>query len=141
MANQGEKITNARTGQKMIFLKTGKETNGNLLEIDSFNPKTDMREPIHIHPKQESSAEVVSGKLHFLVNGKEQILGLGEKITILAGTPHCFWNEDNEEALAFSDFLLPSTLTNFFKPFLHYQEMKSLMNREYRLFFMHHLLC
>jgi len=70
MAQAGDQITNARTGQKMIFLKTGKETAGKLLEIESFNPKSDLREPIHIHPIQESSAKVVSGKLHFLVNGK-----------------------------------------------------------------------
>ncbi len=84
MAKQGDKITNTRTGQRMVFLQTGKETNGNLLEIESFNPKSDMREPIHVHPKQESSAEVISGKLHFLVDDKEQIIGPGERIVIPA---------------------------------------------------------
>ena len=33
MARQGDKITNARTGQTMIFLRTGKETNGELFEF------------------------------------------------------------------------------------------------------------
>ncbi len=51
MAKQGDKIINAQTGQKIIFLQTGKETNGQLLEIESLNPNSDMREPIHIHPK------------------------------------------------------------------------------------------
>ena len=117
MAKQGDKITNTRTGQRMIFLKTGKETNGNLLEIDSFNPKTDMREPVHIHPKQESSAEVVSGKLHFLVDGKEQIIGPGQRIVIPAGVPHCFWNEDDTEAHSIQRFSPALTIDEFFETF------------------------
>ena len=117
MATQGDKITNTRTGQRMIFLKTGRETNGNLLEIDSFNPKTDMREPIHIHPKQESSAEVVSGKLHFLVDGKEHIIGPGERIVIPPGVPHCFWNEDDAEAHSIQRFSPALTIDEFFETF------------------------
>lgn len=117
MAIQGDKITNARTGQRMIFIKTGKETNGSLLEIESFNPKSDMKEPIHIHPKQESSAKVISGILHFLVNGKEQILGVGEKIVIPAGVPHCFWNEDDIEAHSVQQFFPALHLDEFFESF------------------------
>lgn len=117
MAKQGDIITNARTGQRMIFLKTGKETNGSLLEIETFNLKSDMREPIHFHPKQESSAKVISGKLHFLVNGKEQILGAGEKIVIPAGVPHCFWNEDDIEAHSVQQFSPALHIDEFFESF------------------------
>ena len=117
MAKQGDKITNARTGQRMIFLKTGYDTNGNLLEIDSYNPKTVMREPIHIHPYQESSAEIISGRLHFFVNGKEQIIGQGQKITIPAGAHHCFWNEDDEEAHSIQRFSPALTIDEFFETF------------------------
>lgn len=117
MAKQGDKITNVRTGQKMIFLQTGKETNGQLLEIESFNPKSDMREPIHIHPKQESAAKVISGKLHFLVNGKEQIVGPGEKIIIPAGIPHCFWNDDDTEAHSIQQFTPALHIDEFFESF------------------------
>src|SRR5687768_17144029 len=117
MAKQGDKIVNPRTGQTMIFLQTGKETNGKLLETESFNPKSDMREPSHIHPKQESSAKVISGKLHFLVNGKEQIIGPGEKITIPAGAPHCFWNEDDLEAHSVQQFSPALHIDEFFESF------------------------
>jgi quercetin dioxygenase-like cupin family protein len=117
MARQGDKIINERTGQKMIFLQTGKETNGRLLEIESFNPKSDVREPIHIHPRQESSAKVITGKLHFLVNGKEQIVGPGEQIVIPAGIPHCFWNEDDIEAHSIQQFSPALTIDEFFESF------------------------
>jgi quercetin dioxygenase-like cupin family protein len=117
MAKQGDKIVNARTGQKMIFLQTGRETNGQLLEIESFIPKSDMREPIHIHPKQESSAKMISGKIHFWVNGTEQIIGPGQKITIPAGTPHCFWNEDDIEAHSIQQFSPALHIDEFFESF------------------------
>lgn len=117
MAKQGDKITNARTGQSMIFLKTGRETNGKLLEIESFNPKSDTREPIHIHPKQKSAAKVIAGKLHFLVNGKEQIVEAGEEITIPAGVPHCFWNEDETEAHSIQQFIPAQHIDEFFESF------------------------
>lgn len=117
MAKQGDKIVNGRTGQTMIFLETGKETNGTLLETESFNPKSDMREPIHIHPKQESGARVISGKLHFLVNGKEEVISAGERITIAAGAAHCFWNEDDEVAHSVQYFTPALHIDEFFESF------------------------
>lgn len=117
MAKQGQKITNVRTQQKMIFLQTGKETNGKVLEIESFNPRSDIREPIHVHPKQESSAKVISGKLHFLINGIEQIIGPGEQITIPAGVPHCFWNEEVLEAHSIQQFTPALHIDEFFESY------------------------
>jgi hypothetical protein len=38
MIRQGDQITNPRTGQVMIFLKTGAATNGDLLQIECFSP-------------------------------------------------------------------------------------------------------
>src|SRR5450759_567234 len=91
MIKQGEKITNIRMGQVMIFLKTGAETNGALLQIECFSPQTLEREPEHIHPFQENSFEIISGSCVFDVDGKEQIVGPGESINIPANVPHHFW--------------------------------------------------
>ena len=129
MAKQGDKITNSRSGQRMIFLQTGEETNGQLLEIESFNPRSDMREPIHIHPRQESSAKVISGRLHFLVNGKEQIVGPGEKIVIPAGVPHCFWNEDDVEAHSIQQFTPALHIGEFFESFFALAKDNKLSDR------------
>jgi hypothetical protein len=38
MTQPGDTITNSRTRQRMIFRKTGSETNGTLLEIEGYNP-------------------------------------------------------------------------------------------------------
>ena len=63
MAKAGDEIFNPRTGQRMIFLETGAETSGELVRIDSYNPPTGVAEPEHVHPFQQSGAEVVSGAL------------------------------------------------------------------------------
>ncbi|HEV8506970.1 MAG TPA: cupin domain-containing protein [Chitinophagaceae bacterium] len=117
MIKQGDKIVNPRTGQIMIFKTTGKESNGVLLEIESFNPVSNEREPIHIHPKQESSIEVLSGILHVLVDGKEHILKSNQKIVVSAGIPHCFWNEGLEEAHHLGTFSPALNIAEFFDSF------------------------
>jgi hypothetical protein len=101
----------------MVFCKTGKETNGTLSEIECFNPMSDQREPVRIHPKQESSTEVKSDKLHFWVNGKERITGPGEQIVIPTGVPHYFWNEDPEVAHHIGRFSPALNIAGFFDTF------------------------
>lgn len=39
MAKADDEIANPRTGQRMVFLETGEETGGELLRIDSYNPR------------------------------------------------------------------------------------------------------
>lgn len=98
MAKAGDEIVNPRTGQRMVFLKTGTETGGELVQIDTHNPPTGVAEPKHVHPFQESGAEVLSGSLRFHVDGEERSVKAGESITIPANTPHNFWNDGDEEA-------------------------------------------
>jgi len=98
MTQPGDTITNSRTGQRMIFRKTGRETNGTLLEIECYNPASDVKEPEHIHPVQESSFEVISGRLDFEVDGRMQTAVTGGVVTIPAGIPHYFWNGGETDA-------------------------------------------
>jgi len=117
MINQGEKITNIRTGQIMIFLKTGAETNGELLQIECFSPPTPEREPEHIHPFQQNSFEIISGSCVFDVDGKEQIVGPGESIIIPANVPHHFWNSGDIDAHYIQEFKPALKIDRFFETF------------------------
>ena len=100
MARAGTEIVNPRTGQRMVFLETGSETDGQLLRIDSYNPPSPPLEPEHVHPLQESNARVVAGTLHFSIRGKIRVVRAGEMIIIPPNTPHNFWNEGEEVAHA-----------------------------------------
>jgi len=86
MAREGQQISNPRTGQRMTFVELRDEQ----LRIDSVNPPTVAREPVHVYPKQESGAEVVSGSLVFEVAGEQRRFGAGETISVPANTPHRF---------------------------------------------------
>jgi hypothetical protein len=101
--NPSREIFNPRTGQHMRFLLTAGDTNGELLRIETTNPPTSVAEPVHIHPKQVTRAELVAGKLGFVVDGQERRLEAGDAITIPAGVPHHFCNDGNEDAVAIQE--------------------------------------
>jgi hypothetical protein len=86
--------------------------------IDTFNPpSTSIPEPEHVHPFQQSSAEVISGSLRFRVNGEEHSVGPGEFISIPANTPHHFWNDGAEEAHSIQEFRPALKTDQFFEAF------------------------
>jgi mannose-6-phosphate isomerase-like protein (cupin superfamily) len=114
MAHEGQQISNPRTGQRMTFVELREQ----LLRVDSVNPSNaDEREPAHVHPKQESGADVISGSLTFEVNGTRSRVGPGESISIPANTPHRFWNEDGEDAHAIQFFKPALDIASFFETF------------------------
>ncbi len=101
----------------MIFLKTGAETNGELLQIECFSPPTDEREPEHIHPLQENSFKIISGSCAFQIDGKEQIIGPGQSIIIPTKVPHYFWNSGDTVAHYIQEFKPALTIDRFFETF------------------------
>ena len=117
MIKQGDKIVNARTGQIMVFLKTGAETNGQLLQIDCISPPTDIKEPEHIHPLQENKFEIISGSCTFNIHGKEQLARGGEGVTIPPKVPHHFWNSGDTEAHYMQEFRPALKIADFFDTF------------------------
>src|SRR5215204_2787632 len=108
-----ETIHNPRTGQQMTFHDGGEA----LLEIETVNPPTAVREPEHVHPHQESGARVLSGVLEFEVAGVRRRVAAGESIVIPADTPHRFWNEGDEDARALQYFRPALKSRSFFETF------------------------
>lgn len=95
----------------MTFVETGPER----LTIDSINPATEEREPLHVHPKQVSGARVLSGSLVFEVDGVEQRLTSGESISIPANAPHRFWTDSEEETHSIAFFEPALEIAAFFE--------------------------
>src|ERR1700761_7641470 len=111
MARAGQEISNPRTGQRMTFLETSED----VLRIDSVSPVSDEREPLHVHPRQESGAELLSGSLVFEVDGIQRKLAPGESISIPANTPHRFWNDGDEDAHWIGSFRPALATADFFE--------------------------
>ncbi len=108
---QGGQISNPRTGQSMTFI----ERREDLLRIETVNPPSDEREPLHVHPCQESGAEVLSGSLVFEVDGARTTLAPGDSIVVPANAPHRFWNEGKGDAHAIQYFRPALDTADFFE--------------------------
>lgn len=100
MPHQGQQIANPRTGQRLKFLTISPQE----LRIETLNPPSSIREPAHVHPHQETGAEVLSGTLVFEVQGDRRDVSAGETITIPANTPHHFWNDGPSDARSIQFF-------------------------------------
>lgn len=99
----------------MAFLQTARDTDGALLRIETVNPPHGAPEPEHIHVRQESSAEVLAGTLHFRIRDDVRVVRAGDKILIPPGTSHRFWNEGEEEARAIQEFRPALRTEHFFE--------------------------
>jgi quercetin dioxygenase-like cupin family protein len=98
MARKGDVIENPITGEKIVFLQTAKDTNGEILKFDLFVQPGGFVPAEHIHPKQDEEFEVISGRLALFLKGEKTIGEKGFKTTVKAGTSH-IWVNDGEDEL------------------------------------------
>jgi quercetin dioxygenase-like cupin family protein len=84
MAKAGDIIENPITGERITFLKTTRETNGELLRFEYVVPPRFFI-PEHFHPHQEERREVLSGTLRGCVGGQERDYSEGERVVGPAG--------------------------------------------------------
>jgi len=77
------------------FIKTSEETNGecSLVAIDLY--KSDGP-PLHYHKTFSERFEVIQGTLYLQVGKEKHILKPGESILVPKGTPHRFYNINND---------------------------------------------
>jgi quercetin dioxygenase-like cupin family protein len=89
-------------GERLTLLNTGRETNGEVLEIDvSFKPTAETNvlkwQEVHVHPHQEERFEVISGVVRFRVGNREETLTAGQTITGPPNTPHAWSSADGKD--------------------------------------------
>src|SRR5918995_2712365 len=114
MIRQGDTIENPITGERVTFLKTSAETDGELVVIDAAVAPGGFVAAEHLHPYQSERFEIFSGEVEFKL-GKEIVTARpGDVVMVEPGTSHQFRNLGNEEirfrtevrpALSFETFL------------------------------------
>jgi quercetin dioxygenase-like cupin family protein len=97
MARAGDEMVDPIAGARMIFRKTAKETDGELLQLDWIGKAGWTAGPLHVHPYQEERLEVISGTLRSHVADVERIHEAGEVVVAPAGSVHTVWNAGGEE--------------------------------------------
>jgi quercetin dioxygenase-like cupin family protein len=98
MSSAPKEIVNRSTGERIVFLRTAEETEGELLEMDDFWAHADHQTPAHIHPEMEERWEVITGEVRFKVDEIAQMAAPGDTIIAPPGTPHSACSVGSEPA-------------------------------------------
>ncbi len=98
MAYAGQTISNPVSGERITFVKTAADTDGELLTIDMTLAPDGHVPGAHVHPEQEERFEVVSGTMVFRMGRKKVVAGPGDVVVVPPGVAHKFSNGGDEEA-------------------------------------------
>ena len=99
MIRKGQTIENPVTGERLRFLETSNETNGEYVLVETTVQPNGFVAAAHVHPYQTETFEIESGTLAFKLDGEEIVAGPGESVTVPAGSAHKFWNAGETEAV------------------------------------------
>ena len=113
MPKAGDVIENPITTDRIIFRKTRRDTNGELLQFDNYHKPGGIGPNPHFHPFQEETFEVVAGTFGITRNNQEQFLKPGEKAIVPKGTVH-YWRNAGKDGLH---------IITEFRPALHFEEI------------------
>ena len=96
MIRTGDTIYNPVTGERVTFLATSADTNGEAVVIETVVQPYGCVAAAHVHPSQSERFAVKSGKLGLKVGGEKRTLGPGQWLTVEPGISHRFWNDGDE---------------------------------------------
>ena len=107
MARAGDEIYNPVQQDRIIWRKTARDSDGELLSVELFvSPRGGN--PLHVHPLQEEYFKAVSGTLGVQVGDEQRWLREGEEAVVAPGTPHRWWNDSDDEVAHVSAELRPA---------------------------------
>jgi mannose-6-phosphate isomerase-like protein (cupin superfamily) len=75
-------------GMKLLLVRTGAETDGELLEMEATYPGDGSMPPMHLHPSQAEHFEILEGSMRAVIDGEERVYQSGESFEVPAATPH-----------------------------------------------------
>jgi quercetin dioxygenase-like cupin family protein len=100
MAHAGQIIQNPVSGERIEFLRTAADTDGELLEFE-LDLAPDGRVPgAHVHPEQEERFHVLEGTMKFRLGMRTIVAEAGDSVVVPAGRMHKFTNGGDSRARA-----------------------------------------
>ena len=96
MIHTGDTIENPVTGERITFLATSRDTDGEAVVIETVVQPGGFVAAAHVHPSQSERFAVVEGTLGIKAGKERRQLGRGEVAVVEAGMPHKFWNAGDE---------------------------------------------
>lgn len=109
------KLDCSELGMVMTIVKTGKDTQGQSLEMEwTLSPKSGGT-PVHIHPSAIETYEILSGELEVFKKDKWIKANTGDKVVIEKGEPHTFRNPTNKYVRVYNTHQPAMQFEDFFK--------------------------
>jgi quercetin dioxygenase-like cupin family protein len=96
MAQAGDELISP-VGERLLFCKTARDTNGELLEIEAYYLAHSSPPPEHYHPNQEERFQVISGEIRAKIGKQVSTYQAGDEFIVPAGVPHWMHNVSDEE--------------------------------------------
>jgi quercetin dioxygenase-like cupin family protein len=119
LARSGDVLENPISGERMVFRKTAKDTDGKLMQSEFImKPRSKgVATVAHIQPELEQRLEVISGVMSYtLGKSKEKKTAKpGEKVIIPPKVPHSIWNDGDEELHAIDEYEPAFNMEKFFE--------------------------
>jgi quercetin dioxygenase-like cupin family protein len=98
MAYAGQTLYNSVSGEKIEFIRTAADTNGELLEFELELAPDGHVPGAHVHPEQEERFHVLEGTMTFRLGLKKIVAKAGETVIVPRGRVHKFANGGDEPA-------------------------------------------
>jgi quercetin dioxygenase-like cupin family protein len=98
VAKSGDELLHPVTGERLVWRRVARDTNGELVEGDLFASPGGHPAAAHVHPNQEERFGVLAGTVKLRVDGEETTLGVGQWAEVPVGRPHTWWNDSQEDA-------------------------------------------
>lgn len=83
-------------GFTLTVVKTGAETNGEYVELEGVEDPANVGPPLHFHPDQEETFEVLYGMARLEIDGVLHDLAVGDAKTVPPGSSHTIYNPTDE---------------------------------------------
>ena len=100
MAYSGQIIHNPVSGERIEFIATAADTNGERLEFELTLTPDGHVPGAHVHPEQEERFHVLEGTMRFRLGLRTIVAGPGDRVVVPAGRVHKFSNAGDGPARA-----------------------------------------
>ena len=100
MAYTGQTIQNPVSGERITFLQTAADTDGELLEIELELAADGQVPGAHVHPEQTETFHVLEGTMKFRLGLRTIVAEAGDTVEVPAGRVHKFTNAGDGPARA-----------------------------------------
>jgi quercetin dioxygenase-like cupin family protein len=97
MIRTGDTIHNPITGERITFLATSQDTDGEAVVIETVVQPDGFVAAAHVHPFQSERFAVATGTLGLKVGRERRTLERGDVAVVEPGTAHRFWNAGEED--------------------------------------------